>query len=134
MADALREQLTTDNGGRSGFVTVDNKRIIRLSRGLTHDSEIIITFDDNGTETHGFLVHVPYTEVAGPFANQLSLELTPTGDTKTSQPFNETSPPGVFEVGDSGTPLKAVSQALAMGAFTAAGLTFQMCAEQAVVG
>jgi hypothetical protein len=71
-------------------------------------------------------VHKTRTEVNGPFARQLSLELTEQGDIKTTAPFSESSVPGVFAAGDCTTPLKAVSQAVAMGSFVAAGVTGQL--------
>lgn len=54
------------------------------------------------------------------------LELTEQGDIKTTQPFYESSVPGVFAVGDCATPLKAVAQAVAMGSFGAGGLVGQL--------
>ena len=40
--------------------------------------------------------------------------------------FFETTVPGVFAVGDCATPLKAVTQAVAMGSFGAGGLASQL--------
>ena len=57
---------------------------------------------------------------------QLGLELTEQGDIKTNGMFYETSVTGVFAAGDCATPLKAVTQAVAMGSFCAAGLVFQL--------
>ena len=51
------------------------------------------------------------------------------GVIKTSQPFYETSMPGVFAVGDCATIMPAVVNALAMGAFAAGGLVAQLGAE-----
>ena len=133
LAHTLTDQLTNDKGGRSGAVTVDNRRLVRLERGMGHPSEIVITFSDGSTETQGFLVHQPQTTVSGPFAKQLSLELTPTGDIKTTPPFNETSMAGVFAAGDCAVPVKVVPQALAMGGLTAGGISFQLGAELAQV-
>lgn len=56
----------------------------------------------------------PHSQVKGPFAKQLSLELGPNGEIKTSQPFYETTVPGVFAVGDCATVMKSVSQGVAM--------------------
>jgi thioredoxin reductase len=57
------------------------------------------------------------------------LELNEMGVIKTSQPFYETSMPGVFAVGDCATFMPAVVNALAMGAFAAGGLVAQLGAE-----
>ena len=76
-----------------------------------------------------FQAHKPKTELNGPFARQLSLELTEQGDIKTSQPFYESSVSGVFAVGDCATPLKAVTQAITMGSFGAVGVVTQLQVE-----
>jgi thioredoxin reductase len=41
---------------------------------------------------------------------------------RTLPPFYETDASGVFAVGDCATPVKAVSQAMAMGSFASAGI------------
>ena len=76
-------------------------------------------------------MHRPKTEINGPFARDLGLELTESGDIKVSQPFCESSVKGVFAVGDCATPLQAVSQAVAMGGFSAGGLVTQLQFEPA---
>lgn len=77
-------------------------------------------------------VYNPKTEINGPFADQLSLALTEGGDLQISQPFHETSVPGVFAVGDCATPIKVVSLATAMGSLAAAGLVAQLQAQPVV--
>ena len=133
LAAQLEAELRNDKSGRAGLVTVDNRRVERLRRGTGRESEVIVTLKDGSETTQGFLVHQPGSQVSGPFAKQLSLELIPSGDIKTSQPFYEASVPGVFAVGDCGNPMKAVSQAVAMGALAAGGLSFQLGAELAKV-
>lgn len=71
----------------------------------------------------------PQTEINGPFAKQLALNLTEGGDIETMPPFHETSVPGVFAVGDCATPLKAVTPAVAMGSLVAGGLVAQLQAQ-----
>lgn len=78
-------------------------------------------------------VHQPLSETKGLFVCQLSLKITPTEDTKTSQPFYETSVPGVFAVGECATVMKSVSQTVAMGVLAAAGMVYQLGAELAGV-
>jgi thioredoxin reductase len=65
-------------------------------------------------------------EINGPFASQLSLELAPTGEIKTSPPFNQTSLEGVFACGDAATMMRAVPMAAAMGGMAAAGIAAQV--------
>ena len=153
----LKSELERDSDGRAGLVTVNSQPISRLARGSGRESEVIVTLAGGSQVAEGFLVsglftgiilvqvdhhehlhtrththtqaHQPFTQVNAPFARQLSLELTPTGDIKTSQPFHETTVPGVFAVGDCASPMKAVSQAAAMGALAAGGLAAQLGAE-----
>lgn len=133
LATQLKLELEKDKSGRAGLVTVNNQPISRLKRGAGRESEVIVALADGSEAAEGFLVHQPSSQVKGPFARQLSLELTPTGDIKTSQPFYETTVPGVFAVGDCATTMKAVSQSVAMGASAAGGLAYQLGAELATV-
>ena len=64
----------------------------------------------------------PATKLNGPFIEQLGLDVDAQGTIVTSSPFYETSVQGVFAVGDCATPMKSVSQAMAMGSFAAAGV------------
>lgn len=71
-------------------------------------------------------VSVPPVKLNGSFHDQLGLEVDPMGFIKVNAPFNEASVPGVFAVGDCGTMIKSVPQAMAMGAFGAAGMVAQL--------
>ncbi|KAH8172389.1 pyridine nucleotide-disulfide oxidoreductase domain-containing protein [Sarocladium implicatum] len=134
LATEIRKLLEQDKDARSGRIRVDDRQITNLKSGSGNaSSEMVMTFENGEEVTEGFLVHQPTCQVRGPFAQQLELELQPTGDIKTSSPFYETSVPGVFAVGDCATPIKAVSQAVAMGTLAAGGLAFQLGAELAQV-
>ncbi|UKZ72375.1 hypothetical protein TrVFT333_000004 [Trichoderma virens FT-333] len=115
--------------GSDPVITFDNRRVVRLEKVDEDRSETIVYFDDGSSVSQGFLVHKPKTEVNGPFAKQLSLEMTETGAIKTNLPFYETSVNGVFAVGDCASSMPAVVNALAMGAFAAGGLAAQLGAE-----
>jgi len=52
------------------------------------------------------------------------------GVIQTRAPFYETDVAGVFAVGDCATPMKAVSQAMAMGSFAAAGIAGRLGQEK----
>ncbi|KAL5042774.1 hypothetical protein BDW71DRAFT_189360 [Aspergillus fruticulosus] len=113
------------------WLKVDARTIARFQKGDVGKT-VILHFDDAKTKQEGFLVYHPKTEINGPFASQLSLALTEGGDIQTSQPFHETSVPGVFAVGDCATPLKAVTPAISMGSLTAGGLVAQLQAQPIV--
>ncbi|CAD6585422.1 MAG: hypothetical protein ASARMPREDX12_001995 [Alectoria sarmentosa] len=106
-------------------IKVEGRAITLLEKGAK-ESSVVVYLEDGHKITEGFLVHKPKSEVNGPFAHQLALELTDQGDIKTNGMFFETSVPGVFAVGDCATPLKAVTQAVAMGSFGAGGLVSQL--------
>lgn len=130
-------------------IKVDSRSIKVLEKGA-HGTSVIVHLDSGEEANEGFLVgfassflehhsqvldcqsliaiqvHKPKSEVNGPFARQLGLELTEAGDIKTFGMFHESSVPGVFAVGDCGTPMKAVSSAIAMGSFGAGGLVAQL--------
>ncbi|MCJ1471292.1 hypothetical protein MMC07_009940, partial [Pseudocyphellaria aurata] len=114
---------------KSDELKVEKRRISRLEHGSGSEHEqvrVIVHLEDGSSIREGFLAHKPKTALNGPFAHQLGLELTEQGDIKTTQPWHESSVPGVFAAGDCAIPLKAVTQALAMGTFGAAGLTRQL--------
>lgn len=123
-ADDVAEQVAL--GIKPGFnLTIERRSIERLSKG-TAPSEVVVHLNGGVDQVQGFLVHRPKTEVNGPFARQLSLELTEGGDIKTSQPFFETSVSGCFATGDCATFMKAVTSAISMGALGSGGLASQL--------
>jgi thioredoxin reductase len=101
-------------------ISVDDRKISRLSKG--NDLKILLEFEDGDIKTEGFLVHRPRITLKRELADQLGLEYGPTGDIKTSMPFNETSLAGVFAVGDCASPMKSIPNAINMGAYAGAGL------------
>ena len=130
-------------------ITLETRKIARLSMKSPDASDVIVTFEDGSTMTEGFIVsphllslvygrvltqlpqaHAPTVEINGPFVGQLSLDLTPTGEIKTAPPFNQTSLAGVFACGDAATMIRAVPQAANMGSMAAAGIAAQIEAER----
>ncbi|KAF4335434.1 thioredoxin reductase [Fusarium beomiforme] len=135
-AGSLGEQIKTDltatgTDGAKRRITVDNRKIVGLSMKCTDSSDIIIKFEDGSEVIEGFFAHGPRGEIHGPFAEQLGLELTPTGDIKTEGQMFETHVKGVFAVGDCATMMKAVSQAVGMGTMAAGAVAAQLGAELA---
>ncbi|PGH15384.1 hypothetical protein AJ80_05568 [Polytolypa hystricis UAMH7299] len=114
---------------RSAGFELETRHIAKLVKS-PKGPEMVIELSDGKTVTEGFLVHKPKSEVNGPFAQQLSLELTQEGDIRVKQPFYETaSVPGVFAVGDCASIGKAVAQANATGLWCSSGLVAQLQAE-----
>ena len=129
-------------------ITLETRKIARLDMKSSDASDIIVTFEDGTTMTEGFIVsvfldlrlcildtdaseqaHPPLVEVNGPFVEQLSLELNPTGEIKVAPPFNQTSVEGIFAGGDAATMTRAVAQAAVMGVMAAVGAAAQVEAE-----
>lgn len=115
----------------TAFIMVDNRKIVGLSMKSTDSSDIVIKFEDGSEVVEGFLAHGPMGQINGPFAEQLGLELTPTGDIKTEGQMFETQVKGAFAVGDCATMMKAVSQAVGMGCLAAGAAAAQLGAELA---
>ncbi|KAI0456046.1 hypothetical protein F5B21DRAFT_169588 [Xylaria acuta] len=129
-ASDLSDQIALNLGNDT--INIDRRKIVKLVKGSSTESEVIVHLDDGSTIAEGFLVHRPKAEINGPFAQHLSLELTEQAVIKTTTPFYETSTKGVFAVGDCATPMPAVTNALAMGAFAAGGLVGQLQVEPVV--
>lgn len=101
-------------------ITTDARRIIRLVKE-PEGSRVTLHFEDQSEPSNeGFLAHKPKITLNGPFASQLGLELTLEGDIKTMVPGGQTSVGGVFAIGDCGTKLKTIANAVATGSNAAA--------------
>ena len=125
--EALFESLVGALGPDSK-IKVDNRSIARLEKG-PHRAEVILHFSDGSQAKEGFIAHKPRCQLAGTFAQQLGLELTPQGDLKATPPFYQTSIPGVFTAGDTSSPIKIATNALFTGAAAGAGVAAQLQAE-----
>ena len=106
-------------------ITVDTRPVTKLVKE-PEGTDVSIHFEEGQPAREGFLVHRPKTQLNGPFARQLGLQLTPQGDILTTPPFGETSVLGVFAVGDCAAPGKIVANAIATGAFAGAGATAKL--------
>jgi thioredoxin reductase len=113
------------NNHSTAGISVDDRLIASFSPA-ENGSKIDISLSDGRTITQEFLVHKPKTEITGPFARHLALELTEKGDVKCSLPFFETSVRGVFAVGDCAAAFKIVSTALYMGNVVGAAIAIQL--------
>ena len=110
-------------------VKFDNRTIKRL-RKESKAAEVSIEFEDGSRITHGFIVHAPKIEMKLDYAKELNLEKSPTGmELKVSQPWQETTEPGCFAVGDVGTMGKLVIAGVAFGMFAGTGIIKQLQAD-----
>lgn len=127
----LAEEVTAQVKDESN-ITIENRKIARLDL-VASGPEVDVRFEVGEKKREGFLTHGPYTEQSAPFAKQLGLELTPTGDIKTEAPFNATSVPGIYAAGDCATPFKSVVQAMQMGTFAAVGTVTYLASQPVLV-
>ncbi|KAE8160399.1 hypothetical protein BDV40DRAFT_216576 [Aspergillus tamarii] len=116
---------TLKESARGTGIKVDMRKISKLAKG-PGESDVQVIFEDGTQVTEGFLTHKPRTEINGPFAGQLGLQLTPTGDFDAMAPFYSTSVPGVFAAGDCVSPVKVVATAMSSGVLVAGGLVGQL--------
>ncbi|KAI1120228.1 putative thioredoxin reductase glit-like protein [Nemania abortiva] len=122
LASALSAALKDDE---KTAISTDARPITRLVKE-NEGTDVTVHFADGSSAREVFLVHRPKTELNGPFAQQLALELTPNGDIQTTPPFGETSVPGVFAAGDCASMGKIVANAISTGAFSGAGVTAKL--------
>ncbi|WYZ36202.1 hypothetical protein EsH8_XI_000085 [Colletotrichum jinshuiense] len=86
LAGKLEELLKQDKDAISGRIHVADRKIAKFERGTSHKSQVVIHFEDRDNVEEGFIAHQPLSQAKGPFAEQLSLKLTPTGDIATTHP------------------------------------------------
>jgi hypothetical protein len=83
------------------------------------EAGVKIAFADGSSEEVSFLVHNPLTTPQGPFAKQLGLSLSQTGDVQADAPAFQTTERGVFTAGDCISPYKVIPHAIMTGNFAA---------------
>ncbi|KAH3949780.1 hypothetical protein HBI56_024830 [Parastagonospora nodorum] len=89
-----------------------------------------IAFADGSSKEVSFLVHNPLTTPQGPFATQLGLTLSQTGDVRADAPAFQTTERGVFAAGDCISPYKVIPHAIMTGNFAAVAAATQLQAEK----
>lgn len=110
-------------------VKYDN-RVIEGLRKEPQGAAVTVQFEDKSEATHGFLVHGPKMEMKLDYAKGLNLQKSPMGmELQVSQPWQETTEPGCFAVGDTGTMGKIIVAAVAFGTFGATGIVKQLQAD-----
>ena len=126
-AEQVAADIQASKGPNPAF-HVDARPIARFIKE-SKAADVTLEFEDGSRKTEAFLVHNPLTHVKGPFAEQLNLEVTPTGDVVANAPFHQTSVRGVFAAGDSITPYKVVPGAISSGCNAAVAAATQLQAE-----
>lgn len=101
-----------------------------IARLVEEDGTVTVEFTDGESKSVCFLTHTPLTVPQGPFAQQLELTLSPTGDIQAEAPAYQTSCRGVFAAGDCITMYKVVPHAIASGNFAAVAAATQLQAEK----
>ncbi|KAJ5212203.1 uncharacterized protein N7498_003849 [Penicillium cinerascens] len=114
--------------GTSTVMKVESRKIKSLSK--QHEkASVLLEFEDGSSVIEGFLAHTPETRPRGPFAEQLGLEQTPSGDIKAGPPFYQTTVKGVFAAGDSCGMMKNAPHAIFSGSLAGMGVSAQIAAE-----
>jgi thioredoxin reductase len=115
-------------------VNIDNRTISRLvlSRKDAEDQVVIDVFFTDGTQTtEAFLGHAATTKLNDSFAEQLSIDVSPSGAEYTvNGPTNATVVKGIYAAGDATNMLKVWPNAVASGAVTAAGVAVSLQEEK----
>jgi pyruvate/2-oxoglutarate dehydrogenase complex dihydrolipoamide dehydrogenase (E3) component len=127
--EELAEQFKAKFTG--GVFKADSRKIKKLVMG-GKAPKIIIQFEDGSEVIEGWLAHSPLTKAKGPFAEQLGLDTTPSGDIATNPPYLTTNVPGVFAAGDNSHPMKITPTAQYTGALVGAGVSAMIIAESLV--
>lgn len=110
----------------SSKISIDTRPIAGLSL-LDEGPELHVKFEDGASTVLGFIASHPKVEQhADHLVRQLGLETTPTGEIKVHAPWNETSVPGCYAVGDAATPFRNVVGAMNAGQFAAVGAIAQL--------
>ncbi|KAG9230926.1 thioredoxin reductase glit-like protein [Amylocarpus encephaloides] len=143
MAAQLTSQVTIYTNGNSEVASgiakelgqtpkwkTDSRGIKSLQNICGGGSGIEIHFHDGSVVSEAFLAHSPLTRVRGQFAEQLGLELTPSGEYKVKSPTNQASVEGVYAAGDCMTNFKVTMNALASGSVTASCVAIRLHEER----
>lgn len=108
----------------------DSRKISCMKLNSPSSSEVTITFENGETVTEAFLGHSPISRSNGPFAEQLDIKLSATGEYEVNGLFNQTSVKGVYAAGDTMTMFKTISYGVATGALAGAGVALDLQEEK----
>ncbi|KAJ4117580.1 hypothetical protein NW768_010945 [Fusarium equiseti] len=109
---------------KRGF-KIDN-RLIQSFTKPDAESSVNVEFDDGMKVAYGFIAHKPRSEMTGPFADQLDLEMTSEGRILVEGDYNETSVRGVFAAGSCASVIDSETVELSCGVTAGTGANFQI--------
>ncbi|KAH7370155.1 hypothetical protein BKA65DRAFT_444961 [Rhexocercosporidium sp. MPI-PUGE-AT-0058] len=113
-------------GNNTQRVVYEHRKIMSIRMEGPKSSGVIVVLEDGTERSEGFLAHSPGFEINGPFVAQLGLDVTEAGYIKTTEPFGETSVPGVFAAGDTMTSVHFITNAALNGGTTGAGIAYML--------
>ena len=122
----LSNQVAEALGSNSESYKVDNRLISRLALQEKGKAAVKIYFQDGSEGTEAFFAHSPTTRVKDPFAQDLALALTPSGDYVVTPPFLETSVKGVYAAGDCTSMFKVINNAVTNESMIRAGVATKL--------
>lgn len=132
-SESLANDLKAHMGKAGGVMSVDTRRIQAFSLPVTSAEHrgvgIVVSFDDGTKKMESFVAHRPAIKLRGDFVEQFGIELTASGDIKTT-PFGESSVAGIFVAGDLCSPLKSVPSAILSGNMAGGGASAQILEEK----
>ncbi|EXJ91944.1 hypothetical protein A1O3_00494 [Capronia epimyces CBS 606.96] len=114
---------------------IDSRPLKRIEYDPHEPDQIVVSFSEGEPQTFGFLVHKADTQTIGNWAEQLGIETissNPNSDLKLVSPLGETSVKGVYAAGDCATPLKQVTNAVAMGVIAGASVANAVSVEKMI--
>ncbi|TVY91135.1 Thioredoxin reductase [Lachnellula willkommii] len=128
-SEDLAKEIMANSGPHPTWKT-DPRAIQSLRRHSETGSGIDVIFEDGASVTEGFISHMPSTRARGLFAEQLGLEVGPSGDYVVTAPMTATNVGGVYAAGDCMSFSKVATNAIFNGALTGATVAIKLQEEK----
>ena len=107
-------------------IKVDDRKIKRLGKSEKELAEMEIYFEDGSVVSEAFVVHKPSMVLDEKLIENLGRERIPSGEIKTTFPFNATNVTGVYAAGDCASVLKQIPNAVTMGSYAGCGIAREL--------